>query len=1262
MKNNFLSLNARAKVVRLVRSDVPIWVQNLPLSLKLSWQFERCICVERAAVLRTTIGGLVAALFAWSAAAQSIQTGAVTGTLCGGSQITVPYHYTGPSLGSGNQFIVELSDAGGSFVSAQTIGSLSTTTLSDYSVDAVIPVGITQGTGYLVRVVSTNPVVTGSPCDAEITLHEVFAGSYVFHETIGVHASGASSVANHAEASGFSSGSLQFQGTGSAVVTAQTPLSNGYSDASGGANVRLGSGQGSFIISGINTSGLNRLSFALAIKKNSAGSNGNELSIDVSSDGTSWAPLVISLLDTGGGTNNKWFFRIAQGTIPSTPNLRIRISHNGGSHTYHLDDFQLGHAVEPAQVELNPAGPVMYCTGQSAALAVTDVPGAVFEWKQGTTTISTDNTAAVDASGNYTVNVSDLFGCRVTRGPVVVNAQSSFTPSVSIDRSPAGTICSGTPVVFSATPGQNGLNPTFQWQKNGVNVGVGASYTDSNLAHNDQVRVIMTTHLSCAITPTANSSALTVPVIQSVTPSVTVTASPGLTVCPGMDISFTANEANGGSSPVYQWKKNGVNAGSNSPLYTAVASAQGDIIEVVMTGNATCRTADHSVSSPSVIQLRQPMGMVTSGAATVCEASSNHQISLFVVGTGTVTGTLNPGGIPFSGMAPHITVPIAPSGTTTYTIAGLQDQNCHAQNLMGSTTISVIPAIMYYEDSDGDGFGKSDVTMLSCSGPPQGYVSLGGDCDDSNADVNPGADEWPNGIDDNCDGLIDEGTEMITWFRDADGDGYGDFNITATSWLLPPVGYVSNSMDCNDNNPNIHPGAVDICGNGIDDNCNGIIDEGCAPVNDELYAAQLLISRPYGQCQIVTGTLSGATVSTQPGVPSGTGEDVWYYFVAQTMAARIACTISDTNVLLELHTQSGSLVASENSNPLPGSEILVWTNLIAGQTYFIRVRTADSSVGAGNFGLCVNHFRRSRFQSGGATLTLCQQIKCEFVQAVRYTFRITPLGGGSTITHHAAPNTTTATLSAIPGIEYNASYTVAVDAWYDVHDVYGQPTAMAVPSNRTWTFQTGNHSFPQLRSSDLCPASLAPGGTIAASSWVCGATHYEFEFTAVSPESGQPVVYSNNSRSRFFNMGSASLTTGVTYNVRIRPIFGAVPGSWGNSYQCIRIAGTLSMDQEEEMPGEINSIQEPVREAINLYPNPSATGNVQLLFTTKHDDPARVEIIDLNGRICRNIQVAVRQDAMNTLPLDVTDFAVGTYFVRVIQNGMTLHEKLILTN
>jgi MYXO-CTERM domain-containing protein len=126
----------------------------------------------------------------------------------------------------------------------------------------------------------------------------------------------------------------------------------------------------------------------------------------------------------------------------------------------------------------------------------------------------------------------------------------------------------------------------------------------------------------------------------------------------------------------------------------------------------------------------------------------------------------------------------------------------------------------WYADADGDGYGGTTTTS-ACSAPT-GYVATSTDCDDTRATVHPGATETCNSRDDDCDGTVDEGVGT-TYYRDADGDGYG--GTTTTTGCSAPSGYVATSTDCDDTRSTVYPGATETC-NSRDDDCDGTIDEG----------------------------------------------------------------------------------------------------------------------------------------------------------------------------------------------------------------------------------------------------------------------------------------------------------------------------------------------------------------------------------------------------------------------------------------------------
>ncbi|MBX2801771.1 MAG: FG-GAP repeat protein [Myxococcales bacterium] len=108
-----------------------------------------------------------------------------------------------------------------------------------------------------------------------------------------------------------------------------------------------------------------------------------------------------------------------------------------------------------------------------------------------------------------------------------------------------------------------------------------------------------------------------------------------------------------------------------------------------------------------------------------------------------------------------------------------------------------------YDDRDGD-----EVTPAA------------GDCDDDDENVNPGADEICNGIDDDCDGEVDEeAIDAVQLYVDADDDGFGAGEPSLT--CLGGAGFSLRDDDCDDGDPAIRPSAEEICNDGIDNDCDG---------------------------------------------------------------------------------------------------------------------------------------------------------------------------------------------------------------------------------------------------------------------------------------------------------------------------------------------------------------------------------------------------------------------------------------------------------
>jgi len=170
------------------------------------------------------------------------------------------------------------------------------------------------------------------------------------------------------------------------------------------------------------------------------------------------------------------------------------------------------------------------------------------------------------------------------------------------------------------------------------------------------------------------------------------------------------------------------------------------------------------------------------------------------------------------------------------------DDNCNIEIDEGLTIYTL------YADIDGDTFGNPDAAVDTCIETIAGYVNNSLDCNDTIADIYPGAIELCNYLDDDCDGLADENLAYILSYQDNDDDNFGNPLIDSLACELP-LGYIVDNTDCDDTNADIYPGAEEFL-NGLDDDCDQIADEGLSIIDREINTFSLHPNPTFSTIQI----------------------------------------------------------------------------------------------------------------------------------------------------------------------------------------------------------------------------------------------------------------------------------------------------------------------------------------------------------------------------------------------------------------------------
>ncbi|MEY3599232.1 MAG: hypothetical protein RL521_1654, partial [Bacteroidota bacterium] len=332
--------------------------------------------------------------------------------------------------------------------------------------------------------------------------------------------------------------------------------------------------------------------------------------------------------------------------------------------------------------------------------------------------------------------------------------------------------------------------------------------------------------------------------VEPVVPSVTLSTTDDLLVCPAgavasmeNTINMTATPTNGGSNPTYQYWIMGAPMGDGNPVFGPNIFVGNEQIYVKMFPDNFCQTAD-SVVSNILVTIPLPMqnyysDMDNDGYGNLNAVQPNCSLTTGYVLNSTDCNdndaTVNSG--------------------STETCNGVDD-DCD-----GTIDNGVLNT--YFADADADTYGDLAVSTTACTAPV-GYVTDGTDCDDTDNTVYPGATETCNTIDDDCDGTTDEGVQT-TYYADADNDTYGDLTVTSDA-CSTPVGYVTNSTDCDDTDNAVYPGATETC-NTIDDDCDGTADEGVqttyyADADNDTYGDLAVTS---AACSVPSGYVTNST-------------------------------------------------------------------------------------------------------------------------------------------------------------------------------------------------------------------------------------------------------------------------------------------------------------------------------------------------------------------------------------------------------------------
>lgn len=588
---------------------------------------------------------------------------------CNGQSITVNYTLPG-TFPSSNVLSLEISDRNGNFTPGTALASVNG--MGTGSITATLPNGLPAGHNYKLRLISSFLSMVGTPSNQSFVMHPAFSGTVSQTSTTTTACAGQTigftATANFATADvpGVSYFPYAPSRGDSIIIYYSNPTAtsailhwavNGWTGPDP-AYIPAGSStiQHPAVRTNMTALGGGRFRVAIGPFNNPA--------------------QVVTVMDFAinyfQGTNDFWennnaqdyHVEVSNGLQPSfLYKWKLQnVTASQGSPTFSSNSFVNNDSVwviaslnnvcsnvdsiasNKTKLTINPnltpsvsiqASSSTFCAGTLVSFTATPThggPSPSYQWRvngnpvgTNSSTFSTNSLANNDVvSLVLTANNTCQTTATATSNNITVTVNPNLTPTVTISTANT-TLCSGVNATFNAIITNGGPNPSFQWKVNGNNVGSNnSSYSNAALLNGDVVSVVLTANNTCQTSATANSNSLNMTINPLLVPSVSIAASSS-SICSGTNVTFTATPLNGGSTPVYQWKLNGNNVGTNSATYANNALSNGDLVTLVMTANNTCQTtstANSNVVTMVVNPVLTPDVSISASANPACSGAN----------------------------------------------------------------------------------------------------------------------------------------------------------------------------------------------------------------------------------------------------------------------------------------------------------------------------------------------------------------------------------------------------------------------------------------------------------------------------------------------------------------------------------------------------------------------------------------------------------------------------------------------------------------